>query len=936
MKLNRRIEELIRERGFERLTEPQEKAIPHILKGENTLIIAPTGSGKTEAAFIPILSMMLEREGKPVRTIYITPLRSLNRDLIDRLMWWATRLDFSIVVRHGDTPRKERRQHSINPPDIMITTPETFSYLLNTKVFSKYLENVEWIVIDEVHELIPSKRGVQLSINLERLRKVKPDIQVIGLSATIGNPETAIKFITGLEGEGVIVQADITKKISIDISYPRATPEDIRESTRLYTYPDVVARVRRLKEIINKYKRVLIFTNTRPMAEILGNRLMIYDDKLRVAVHHSSIGTHYRVKIEEKFKTGDLHSIVATSSLELGIDIGDIEYVVQYGSPRQASKLIQRVGRSGHWIEVESRGEVIALDAMDLLESIAIRERIREREIEKVYPLRKPYDVLIHEIAGILIKRGKISIEELYSIISNSIYYREMNLKELEGLVEFVSENLGIFRLRDGMIYIGNIKKLYSYYFNNLSMIPEIKQYPVIDDLSSKIVGTLDDEFIALNGMEGIKIILAGRPWRIIQIYNEKVYVKPEEDPIGAVPNWIGEEIPVPHEISTLMGRILREFEEIYLANGDYDIAVSRLSEKYGINIEDLHNALKIFKEEIDSGYKIPTDERIVIEKSKYTYLINLLGGTNVNRAIEQYLARYIEESYGIQLRHTSDQNRIILESPLLEIEMVREALSKIESFEEILLRAIPSSGIFRWRFLNSAKRMGFISKDAEITSKILDTMINNMRDTPLYKEALQETLSKDFDMDNAYKILKKLREGIIEIRYYEEYRSRMTEEYFKYRDIPMETQRTSRYEMLEILATKMKILTTYYTIACLECMEYIDENRLIEIKKEIRCPVCGSKKLGFTVKPLREVISSLDKYKIYGKVDFTLKELKRVADLYMRHGLAGVFAASFEGLSKKDIESALKIENKIGDRLTKILLDLRREKQFQRLLKKM
>ena len=935
MGLNRRIVELIREKGFEKLTEPQEKAIPHILEGKNTLVIAPTGSGKTEAAFIPILSMMLEREGRPVRTIYITPLRSLNRDLIDRLMWWATRLDFSIVVRHGDTPKKERRQHSIHPPDIMITTPETFSYLLNTKVFSQHLQNVEWLVIDEIHELISSKRGVQLSINLERLRRLKPDIQVIGLSATIGNPETALKFITGVDGEGVIVHADITKKISIDISYPRATSEDIADSERLYTYPDVVARVRRLKEILDRYRRVLIFTNTRPMAEILGNRLLIYDEKLKVAVHHSSIGAHYRVKIEEKFKSGELHSIVATSSLELGIDIGDIEYVVQYGSPRQASKLIQRVGRSGHWIEIESKGEVITLDPLDLVETISIREKISKKEIEEVYPLPKPYDVLTHEIAGILIKRGKISLDELHRIISNSIYYRDMEIGELLNLVEFVAENLGIFRVREGMIFIGKIKKLYNYYFNNLSMIPDIKQYPVVDDVSGKIVGSLDDEFIALNGTEGIKIILAGRPWRIIQIYNEKVYVKPEDDPIGAVPDWIGEEIPVPHEVSRLMGQILREFEETYSLNGEYEEAISKVAKKYRIDVETIHSALHIFKEEIDGGYKIPTDKRIIIEKSKYTYIINILGGTNVNRTIEQYLARYIEENYGIQVRHSSDQNRIILESPLLEIEMLKEALLKTSSFKEVVLRAIPSSGIYRWRFLNSAKRMGFISKEAEITSKILEVMINNMRDTPLYREALQETLSKDYDIENAYNLLKKIGVGDIEIEYYDEYRSRITEEYFKYKDIPMETYKTSRYQMLEILATKMKILTTYYTIACLNCMEYIDESRLIDIKEEIKCPICGSPKLGFTVKPLREVISSLDRYKIKGKVDSTLRELKMKADLYMRYGLTGVYAASFEGLSKKDIESALKIEGKIGDRLTKILLDLRREKQFQRLLKK-
>lgn len=935
MELNKRVKSLIKERGFTRLTEPQEKAIPHILSGRNTIVIAPTGSGKTEAAFIPIFNLMLEKTGRPVRTIYITPLKSLNRDLIDRLMWWASRLDFSIVVRHGDTPKRERRLHTINPPDIMITTPETFSYLLNTKVFSNYLLNVQWVVIDEIHELIPSKRGVQLSINLERIRRLKPDIQVIGLSATIGNPEAVLKYITGVDGEGVIVQTDITKKMEIKITHPRPKQTDFEDATRLYTYPDVVARVRRLEEIIDRYKKVLIFTNTRPMAEILGNRLLIYDEQLKVAVHHSSIGTPYRLKVEEKFKSGELNSIVATSSLELGIDIGDIEYVVQYGSPRQASKLIQRIGRSGHWIEIESRGEVISLDPIDLIESMAIGWEVITGEIEDVYPLPKPYDVLVHEIAGILIKHGKIGIDELYKILSNSIYYSELNIDELSRLVYFISNHLGLFRIRDGMIYIGNIKRLYNYYFNNLSMIPEIKQYPVIDDTSGKIIGVLDDEFIALKGEEGVKIILAGKPWRIIQIYNEKVYVKPEEDPIGAVPDWIGEEIPVPHKISRLMGRILREFEELYIPNRSFEDICIDIARKYGVDADTLYHGLNIFRDEIDRGYEIPTDKKIVIEKSGYTFIINIFGGTNVNRTIELYLIGCIDEVYGIHVRHTSDQSRIMLESPLLEIEVIRDALSKPRSFREIVLRNIHMSNIFRWRFLNAAKRMGFISKDAELTGKILDTMIENMKGTPLYNEAIQETLAKDYELDESYKLLKDIMEGLIKIIFYDGYRSKMTEEYFRYRDIPMNTGASNRYQMLEILATKMKILTTYYTVACLECINYIDEIRLIDVKKGFKCPVCGSTRIGFTVKSLREVISSLDRYKIQGKLDSTLRELRNKANLYSKYGVPGIFASSLEGLTKKDIENALRMENEIGDRLTKILLDLRRERRLQRLLKR-
>ncbi len=930
MELNNRIKRLIDEKGFKKLTEPQEKAIPHILKGENVLIIAPTGSGKTEAAFIPILHLMLEKPGPPIRTIYITPLRSLNRDLIDRLIWWASRLDFSIVVRHGDTPRKERRLHTIRPPDIMITTPETFSYLLNTKILSNYLLNVNWVVVDELHELIPSKRGVQLSINLERLRRIKPDIQVIGLSATVGNPEKALEFLTGVGGKGVIVETDIVKRINIDISYPTPTVQDQEDSIRLYTYPEVAARVRRIWEKIDEYGKVLIFTNTRPMAEILGNRLLIYDEELPISVHHSSIGADYRIRVEEKFKTGGLKAIVATSSLELGIDIGDIKYVIQYGSPRQASKLIQRVGRSGHWIEEISRGEVLAIDQYDFLESVAIRDRVYRGEIERLDILKSPYDVLIHEVIGLLIKKGKVNINEIFEIIKGSIYYQDLTLEELYNLLKYHSDTLKLVRISGDYIYINNYKRLYRYYFENLSMIPDIKQYPVIDDATGKIVGVLDDEFMALNGEIGIKIILAGKPWKIIQIYNEKVYVKSEEDPLGAIPDWVGEEIPVPYEVAQEVGKILREFESLYNRR-DFDEVLEILSLRLSVDVELIGEIFKDFKGELDRGYKLPNDRRITIEGDEKIKIVNIFGGTKVNRAIESYISKRIEELYGFEVRHTSDQYRVILESPLLDFDMVIRILKNPVDIDGILRKAIPESGIFRWRFLNVAKRMGYITKDADVTSTILDTMIRSMRGTPPYIEALKETLIKDFDIEDARKILNRVSNGYIEILSYPGYKSYMTLEHFKYREIPMESGRGSRYEMLEILATRLKIMSSYYVLACLECLEYTDEKRLSDLEEGFKCPICGSKNIGFTVKPLHDVMASIERFKATGRVDSVMRELRRRGKLYMRYGLPGVYASFIEGLTVGDIEKALKIETRIGDKLTKILLDLRRERMSQR-----
>ncbi len=930
--LDPRIERLIRERGFERLTEPQRLALPHILSGRDTLILAPTGSGKTEAAFIPILDMLVRRPGEPIQVVYITPLKSLNRDIIDRLIWWASRLDLSISVRHSDTPQRERRRQGLNPPDILVTTPETFTYLLNTKTFSQYLARARWVVVDELHELIPSKRGVQLSIALERLRRLRRgDLQVIGLSATIGNPEEALKYITGLDGEGVYVRADLEKRIEVGISYPQPTRRDVELAERLYTYPAVAARVRHIVERIREVGKTLIFTNTRPMAEILGNRLLLYSQEMKTAVHHSSIGTEYRIRVEELYKKGVLEAIVATSSLELGIDIGDIKYVIQYGSPRQVSKLIQRIGRAGHWIEEVSRGEIVAIDPYDALESFSIRSHAYARRVEDIYFLDKPLDVLIHEVAGILISEKRLSIAMLHQLLRNIVYYRDLSIEELVETLEYIGEATRIWRVDGDALRIGDHKRLYRYYFENLSMIPDIKQYPVVDDTSGKIVGVLDDEFLAVAGEEGTKIILAGRPWRILQIYGEKVFVKPEDDPIGAVPDWIGEEIPVPYEIAQEVGRLLRLFREVYREAG-YREAVNRISREYSIDPETVDYALEIFAEELGSGYEIPSDDVITIESDGPRLVVNILGGTNTNRTLETYLVHELEERYSIQARHSSDQYRIILESPFIEPEHVIDILSNPGDIERALREAAPRTSIYRWRFLNVAKRMGLITREAEITQKLIDTMIEHNRGRPPYLEALRESLKRDHDLTGARKILGGIASGGIRLVAYPGHLSRMTTEYVRYSDIPMEGPRKPRYQLLEVIATRARALATYVTMACLTCGEYIVETRVLELPERPHCPVCGSDEVGITRERPSETMRELEMARMGRTGGRILRELRRTSRLYRRYGKPGIYAYVVGGLTLSDIEEALRKEPRIGDRLTQILLELRRRRLAERL----
>ncbi|MEW5761008.1 MAG: DEAD/DEAH box helicase, partial [Candidatus Thermoplasmatota archaeon] len=321
--LDEKIKAQLKNFGIEEPTEAQKKALPKIIEGKNLLLIAPTGIGKTEAAILPIFNkIILEKEKRRLEgffCIYITPLRALNRDLLRRIEDWGNALNITVGVRHGDTAIGERRKQTKKAPEILITTPETLQILLLGKVLRRHLKNVKAVIIDELHELAFDERGAQLSVALERLKELCGEFQRIGLSATLGNIEEARNYIGNCE----VINVYASKKISVDVLYK----ENFNEQIEL------------LKSLINRHSHTLIFTNSREGAETLALNLRKIDE--RIGIHHGSLSKDVRINMEEEFKKGNLKALVCTSSLELGIDIGIIDYVIQFSSPRQVTRLVQ-------------------------------------------------------------------------------------------------------------------------------------------------------------------------------------------------------------------------------------------------------------------------------------------------------------------------------------------------------------------------------------------------------------------------------------------------------------------------------------------------------------------------------------------------------------------------------------------------------------------
>ncbi|MFQ6053356.1 MAG: DEAD/DEAH box helicase, partial [Candidatus Bathyarchaeia archaeon] len=374
-RLHPRVREGLRELGVREPTPPQEKAIGPILSGENVLLVAPTASGKTEAALLPVFDALLRARGggDGVEVIYITPLRALNRDIHRRLMFWADRLGFDIQIRHGDTSQRVRRRQAGKPPRMLITTPETLQAILPSRAMRGHLEDVRWVIVDEIHELAASKRGAQLTLGLERLERLASGpFQRIGLSATVGNPAEVAQFLGGPHRVN-IVEVEVDKAYRYRVECPTPTDEDFDLSDELGTTPQAASRLRRIRDIVRGHRSTLIFVQGRGQAESLGHKLGRVEP--HIEVHHGSLSREQRHQVEDRFKAGELRGIVCTSTLQLGIDVGDVDLCIQYLSPRQVSTLIQRVGRSGHRLDRRSEGIVLTAYGEDALESMVASEK---------------------------------------------------------------------------------------------------------------------------------------------------------------------------------------------------------------------------------------------------------------------------------------------------------------------------------------------------------------------------------------------------------------------------------------------------------------------------------------------------------------------------------------------------------------------------------
>ncbi|MEM2095691.1 MAG: DEAD/DEAH box helicase [Candidatus Caldarchaeum sp.] len=927
------LQEAVLER-FSELTEPQIQSIPRILEGENLLLMAPTGTGKTEAAVIPLLNrLLIQPGGEGVRILYITPLRALNRDLLERVEWWAARLDMTVGVRHGDTIQRERRTQTLMPPTILITTPETLQILLTARTFRQHLKHVEAVVVDEVHELAGDKRGAQLSVALERLVEITGrDFQRIGLSATVGSPEKVASFLVGVGRRCSIVRVPVVRHLKITVEYPDPSPEDFRLAEMLLIYPDVAARMNLIKTLVDSHESTLVFTNTRPLAEVLTNRFRAWDEAAPIGIHHGSLSKSTRVGAEQALKTGGLSGVVCTSSLEMGIDVGRIELCIQYNSPREVSRLIQRVGRSGHTINRTAKGVIIVADSDDALESLVIVRRALEDKLEPTEIFENSFDVLAHQIAGLVIERGEIRVENLVNILRRSYCFRNIGPEQVLKVAQHL-EKLGAVLITTENIITRGVKRtvLYDYYFSNLSMIPEEKQYLVVNESTGEAVGILDEEFVAEHGEPGTRFILMGKAWEIIQTSSERIYVAPLESLEGAVPSWVGDEIPVPYQVAEEVGRIRRVYAEALQAE-KADTALSELSQIYRTDTSLLKKSLKEVEQHLGLGIPVPSDKVFVFEETPQYVVLHITGGLKANRTLSRVLAHRLASRTGAAVAVQQDAYRIVFKSREINADMVEYELKKLldDDWAGTVSRAVESSSLFRRRLVHVARKMGVLSREASILDVSAVKLAEMLKDTVVYEEAINHSLVADFDSSTALTLVNRIVQGstgLIKVRL--ESPSPLAMLTINRYSSDMDVVASDRLEKLVLNAVRGRLNNEPATLVCVSCWNWYRRCFVKELEPRPVCGSCESTSLGvLTVEP-EELMNLLARRgKPSNRKERGIRsQAVKTAELVDRYGKAAVFTLASKYLSVQDASEILGQESSLGSRLVELIVERERKK---------
>ena len=926
------LKSLLQETGISKPTPPQAEAIPLVAQGGSVLIIAPTGSGKTEAALLPLIDKMVRDEARQgISLLYITPLRALNRDLLKRLQVWSAKLGFSVEIRHGDTPTADRRRMAGRPPDLLITTPETLQAILPGKRMRTHLRHVKSVVIDEIHELAGDRRGVQLTVGLERLEEICPvSFQRVGLSATVGNPEEIAKFLGG-SNRVRIVQIPLNRDTRYKIEYPPPGEEDQELAQRLYTAPEAAARLALVSDLVEAHDSTLIFVNSRVNAEMLGSKFNMMEQK--IMVHHGSLPKEERVRAEEAFKDRQIKGLVCTSTLELGIDIGSVDLVVQYMSPRQVNSLVQRVGRSGHSLTRTSQGVLVAVSTEDLLESIGVIDLAREGRLEPTVIHHRALDVLAHQIAGLLMdSEDSVPVVQIKQVLRRAFPYSNLEDAELEKVVEFMGK-MGYLKRDDETLYRTSRTRIY--YYENLSMIPDERRYSVIDLTNQQSVGILGEEFMLTMAHVGLNFIVKGRVWQMKQITDDgKVYVLPINDPTAAIPGWDGQILPVPGGLAIRVGEYRKQIDRLLDEHKTRAPVVEKFSRIWPADPYGVRKTVEEIETHKATGAPVPTNDRVLIEGFDRYIIIHTHFGDVLNftlgEVIEELLRRqglvrmWWWDSYRILYEMTADTSDLNLEDLFLKQVFGVDEPVLGGACHGVLHRHFP----WELQMKQIAERFGALSRGRLMYGGAMKELQVRFRLTPIYDETIREAQVERADFEGVKKIFKQIKERNMEVRFFRSKDKPTPLAYhilYRHVDIP-ELIAPENVAADNMARLRISIEGRAIDLLCFDCANLTTEITVASLPEHPSCRNCGSALLAPVFWSSAYVTSVLRKKRTKQSLDESeqkaLTRARRSADLVIAYGRRAVIAQSVYGIGPQTASRVLAKMHESDDDFYKDLLE--------------
>ncbi len=783
---------------FAEATPPQQQGWEAIASGRDTLIVAPTGSGKTLAAFLWALDHLhrLGLEGRledRVYVVYVSPLRALNNDIEKNLREPLAGIraaaaaegleppEIRVAVRTGDTLAAARQAMTRRPPHVLITTPESLYILLTSQGFRPALAQARFVIVDEIHAMMASKRGAHLALSLERLQALVAECepgarpQRIGCSATVRPVEDALAFLTGVTArDPVLIDAGFARDLDVQVVSP---VDDFLTATSDTVWD---AALQQVAELVQAHRTTLVFAQSRRSAERLARDL---NDRLpdgRVAAHHGSLSRRARLEAENRLKAGDLRALVATSSLELGIDVGAIDLVVQVQSPRNVAAALQRIGRAGHLLSRTSKGRILVTKGEELMEAAAVVRTIRERSLDRIAAPEAPLDVLAQQVIA-AVAAESVEVDTLLARFRNAAPFRQLTRETFLEVVRAVAEPLPseVKGVAPRILWDRVNDRLHARRGSRFlaltagGTIPDAGLYDVYVAETDLKVGTLDEEFVT-ESLPGDVFLLGSHAWRIAKVRADRVLVEDAQGMSPTIPFWKGEHPSRSWDLGVAVGRLRRDAAD-RLDAPDFEAWAAR---ECGC---DARAAAAMKSWLVKAGevlQGVPDDQGLVVESFSDEMggrhaMIHSVFGMRINGAWGMALREQVRRRFGLQAEASHVDDGILLSFAPGQVPPAPDRLVTLvgpDDVDALLGEALIGSPMFGTRFRHAAVRALFIPRmtrgqrtPAYLQRLKADALLEAVRgqpDFPVVAETLRECFHDAYDVPRLKRLLERLHDG--------------------------------------------------------------------------------------------------------------------------------------------------------------------------------